>query len=171
MAMSRSLGGTSLTFSVPMKMSPPEASSSPAIMRSVVLLPQPDGPTSTRNSLSGISRLTFRTASTSSYFFETLRSATSAMFDSTPPAIVATRLRPRLSRGCAGGQAGDVVVHQKSVDEQRRRRGEQRAGHQHAPLVDVGADQAGHGADGEHLLVRAVEECQRIDERRPGDRE
>src|ERR1051326_7514669 len=154
MAMSRSFGGTSLTFSGPMKMSPPETSSRPAIMRSVVLLPQPDGPTSTRNSLSGISRLTLRTASTSSYFFDTLRRATSAIFHSTLWRRGDRRRRSSLR--CAGGQAGDVVVHQERVDDERRRRGDQRAGHQHAPLVDVGADQAGHGADREHLLLRPV---------------
>jgi hypothetical protein len=47
MAMSRSFGGTSLTRLVPMRISPPEISSRPAIMRSSVDLPQPDGPTST----------------------------------------------------------------------------------------------------------------------------
>jgi hypothetical protein len=52
MAMSRSFGGTSLTTWPPIAISPPVMSSSPAIMRSVVLLPQPDGPTSTTNSLS-----------------------------------------------------------------------------------------------------------------------
>src|ERR1700694_345331 len=134
MAMSRSLGGTSLTLSVPMKMSPPEASSRPAIMRSVVLLPQPDGPTSTRNSLSGISRLTLRTASTSSYFFDTFRRATSAILHSTLWRRGARR-RPRLSLGCAGGQTGAVVVHQEGIDDERRGRPGEGAARQHAPLV------------------------------------
>ena len=48
----------------------------------------------------------------------------------------------------ACGQAGDVVIHEERVDHERRRRGEQRAGHQHAPFVDVAADQAGDRADG-----------------------
>ena len=38
------------------KISPPETSSSPASMRSVVDLPHPDGPTSTVNSPSSSSR-------------------------------------------------------------------------------------------------------------------
>ena len=76
MAMSRSFGGTSLTTSPPIAMSPPEISSSPAIMRKVVLLPQPEGPTSTMNSLSAMSRSMPRTARTSSYFLTTLRSVT-----------------------------------------------------------------------------------------------
>src|ERR1035437_3811118 len=58
MAISRSLGGTSLTTRSPIKISPAEISSRPAIRRRVVDLPQPEGPTSTRNSLSRTSRLT-----------------------------------------------------------------------------------------------------------------
>ena len=41
-------------------------------MRKVVLLPQPEGPTSTMNSLSVMSRSMPRTARTSSYFLTTL---------------------------------------------------------------------------------------------------
>ena len=64
--MSRSLGGTSFTTSPPISTSPPVMSSSPAIMRSVVLLPQPEGPTSTTNSLSEMFRSMPRTAGVSS---------------------------------------------------------------------------------------------------------
>jgi hypothetical protein len=64
--MSRSFGGTSLTTVPPIRMSPSVISSSPAIMRSVVDLPQPEGPTSTTNSLSAMSRSMPRTASVSS---------------------------------------------------------------------------------------------------------
>ncbi|MNY80994.1 hypothetical protein D3C86_2223230 [compost metagenome] len=55
MAMSRSLAGISLTTLPPMVISPAEISSSPAIMRNSVDLPQPEGPTSTTNSPSPIS--------------------------------------------------------------------------------------------------------------------
>src|ERR1700676_4210968 len=137
-------------------MSPPETSSRPAIIRSVVLLPQPEGPTSTTNSLSGISRLMLRTASTLSKRLTTLRKVTSAI---------------RLTFCGARGEAGDVVVHQEGVDHQRRRGRHERAGHQHAPLVDVAANEARHRADGEDLLVRRVEKCHRIDEGRPRHRE
>src|SRR5262245_21072827 len=54
MAMSRSFGATLFTTRPPMRISPAEISSSPAIMRSSVDLPQPDGPTSTQNSPSAI---------------------------------------------------------------------------------------------------------------------
>src|SRR3974390_288940 len=109
-------------------MSPAVTSSRPAIMRNVVLLPQPEGPTRTTNSLSGISRLMLRTASTLSNRFTTLRSETSAMM--------------RLPLARAGGEPGDVIVHQKSVDQERRRRSEERTSHQHSPFIHVGADQA-----------------------------
>ena len=62
MAMSRSMGGSSLTILSPIMMSPSEIVSSPATMRKVVVLPQPDGPTSTTNSLSLISSETPFTA-------------------------------------------------------------------------------------------------------------
>src|SRR4051794_36592777 len=54
--MSRSFGGMCVTSRSPMKMCPSLTSSSPASIRSVVDLPHPDGPTSTMNSPSAISR-------------------------------------------------------------------------------------------------------------------
>ena len=58
MAMSRSIGGTSLTTVSSIRISPEVMASSPAIMRRVVVLPQPEGPTKTTNSLSRICRST-----------------------------------------------------------------------------------------------------------------
>ena len=55
MAMSLPCGSTSLTRLPPMRSSPVEMSSSPATIRSAVDLPQPDGPTRTRNSPSATS--------------------------------------------------------------------------------------------------------------------
>src|SRR4029077_3457710 len=49
MAMSRDRGARSVTSTSPMEIRPAVTSSSPAIMRSRVDLPQPDGPTRTRN--------------------------------------------------------------------------------------------------------------------------
>ena len=57
MAISLSLGSTSLTTLPSISSVPPEISSRPAIIRSVVDLPQPEGPTKMINSLSAISRL------------------------------------------------------------------------------------------------------------------
>ena len=50
MAMSRSFGGRSLTTRSPMLIVPELISSSPAMERSAVDLPHPDGPTRTMNS-------------------------------------------------------------------------------------------------------------------------
>src|SRR5579871_4415411 len=57
MAMSLAFGGRSVTSRSPMNSWPALMVSSPAIMLSVVVLPQPDGPTSTTNEPSAISRL------------------------------------------------------------------------------------------------------------------
>ncbi len=70
-------GGTSFISRPPILSSSPEIVSRPAIIRSVVLLPQPDGPTSTTNSPSPICRSRSRTAvrepPRSSYIFRTPR--------------------------------------------------------------------------------------------------
>ncbi len=63
MAMSRSLGGRSLTTRPPMVTVPLVIGSSPAIIRSAVVLPHPEGPTNTMNSPSAMSRSRSVTAS------------------------------------------------------------------------------------------------------------
>jgi len=67
----------------------------PAIIRKVVVLPQPDGPTSTTNSLSAMSRSMPRTASVSSKRLTSLRSETCAMANRSSP-----WWRRRLGRRC-----------------------------------------------------------------------
>src|SRR5215212_5858877 len=62
MARSRSRGGTSLTRLPSIRTSPEVGSSRPATMRIVVVLPQPEGPSRTRNSRSAMSRLRSCTA-------------------------------------------------------------------------------------------------------------
>src|SRR5690348_15170653 len=54
--MSRSGGARSLTTSPPISTSPEVATSSPAATRRTVVFPDPDGPTRTRNSPSGMTR-------------------------------------------------------------------------------------------------------------------
>ena len=58
MAMPRSAGAVALTRLPSISMSPEVASSRPAMMRSSVDLPQPEGPTKTTNSPSRTSRST-----------------------------------------------------------------------------------------------------------------
>src|SRR5215212_1077315 len=66
MAMSRWRGGRSLTNWSPIKTLPALMSSRPAIIRRAVDFPQPEGPTKTTNSPSGMSRFILSTATTSS---------------------------------------------------------------------------------------------------------
>src|SRR3954470_1538044 len=63
----------------PIAISPPVISSSPAIMRSSVDLPQPDGPTSTANSPSAISMSTPRITCVPPKYFWTFRICTDAI--------------------------------------------------------------------------------------------
>src|SRR5262245_46626336 len=150
--MFRSFGGTSFTTSPSITISPPLMSSSPAIIRSVVLLPQPDGPTSTTNCLSGMSRSIPRTAGVPSKFFSSARSVTWAIAS---------------AFGRAGGEPGDVVVHEERVDEERRCRAQERAGHDLPPGEHVAANQRGDDPDREHELVGRRGERKRIEELRP----
>src|SRR4051812_6462671 len=60
--MFRSIGGTSFMPSSPIHTSPLVACSRPAAMRRTVVLPDPDGPTTTMNSPSTISRSRLSTA-------------------------------------------------------------------------------------------------------------
>src|SRR3982750_613911 len=77
--MSRSAGGRLLTTRSPMEMVPEDMPSSPAIMRSSVDLPQPEGPTSTTNSPSGMSTLTPCSTSTGPKALRTFLIATDAI--------------------------------------------------------------------------------------------
>ena len=63
--MSRSRESTPLTSRPPISILPSLSSSSPASSRSAVVLPEPDGPTSTMKPPSGTSRLRWSTASLS----------------------------------------------------------------------------------------------------------
>src|SRR5437868_847261 len=86
MATSRSLGSSSLTTRPSIAISPAVMSSSPAIMRNSVLLPQPDGPTKTTNSWSATSRSTPCTTATSPYDLQTPWRLTPATV--VPPALL-----------------------------------------------------------------------------------
>src|SRR5918997_2508088 len=93
--MSRSRGAFWLTTSPPIRSSPSEMSSSPAIMFSAVDLPQPEGPTRIMNSPSAMFRLRSLTASKpSGYRFTT----PSRMISAIPAPLTLDR---------AGGEAGD----------------------------------------------------------------
>src|SRR5579875_305064 len=152
--MSRSLGGTSFTRSPPIQISPEVSSSRPATMRSVVVLPQPDGPTKTTNSSSEISRLMpFTAGSPPSKTLTILRSETCAM-----------RL---LSFFSPGSKAGHVVIHQKHINDHGRSSSHQGRSHNFAPHVDVTADQISDNPDIENHLVAGIEVGERIEKVSP----
>src|SRR4051794_38463693 len=92
--MSRSFGATSLTTRSPIRRLPSEISSRPAIIRRLVVLPQPDGPTRTMNSPSPISRLRSFTAWKSPYIFWTLSNVTVAMAQPPLPAVLREPMHP-----------------------------------------------------------------------------
>src|SRR5882672_1645378 len=79
MAMSRSFGATPLTTRSPIAIRPPEISSSPAIIRRSVDLPQPEGPTSTQNSPSSTPMSTPCTTSVEPKLLRTALRVTDAM--------------------------------------------------------------------------------------------
>src|SRR5438034_9005387 len=116
--MSRSLGGMLLTSRSPMKMRPSVISSRPARSLNAVDFPDPDGPTSTRNSLSGTTRLRSLTAgSPLSNRLVTLSNVTLAI--------------RRLALHCAGQDAlHEVPLEGEEDDEGQRHRNERSRGQQ-----------------------------------------
>src|SRR5215212_9919119 len=121
--MSRSRGGRSLTRSPPMMRSPSVMSSSPAIIRSAVDFPQPDGPTRIMNSPSDMSRLRSLTAS-----------KPSANVLVTPSRTISD-IGGSLSLDGAGGEPGDdSALEDEDEDDDRHR-------HHHGS----GGDRAGRG--------------------------
>src|SRR5438874_8994176 len=169
--MSRSFGGRSLTTRSPMAISPAVISSSPATMRRVVDLPQPDGPTRTMNSLSRMWRFTSLTACTSSYFL--LRSFINTWAMRSLP----SNRFPGV--GCSGhlgspldgaGETRHVVLDEERVDERDRDAAQQRARHQLPPEVDVAADHLRDDAHGHGLALGGRQEHERVDELVPRQR-
>src|SRR5688572_28007779 len=138
--MSRSLGWTWLTTRPPISISPPVMFSSPAIMRSSVDLPQPEGPTSTQNSPSSMVMSTPCTTRVEPNDLCTPLSATAAM--------LFARLLPVLAVALAR------LVHVAAHRSARRRRlaGEDRG--QHCLVLAGGV--AGHGRILELHFERAV---------------
>src|SRR3954469_20905815 len=150
--MSRCRGGSPVTTRPLMRTWPPVTSSSPATMRSVVLLPQPDGPTRTTNSPGSTSRLTSRTATT-------------------PPGNslrTSSRTIPFTASGRSTQHPPDVAVEDEGDDRRRQQREHSGGGQQRVVrrvLADVLRDQRRH-----RLAVHRLSQQQR-DEELPPDRQ
>src|SRR5215217_4351594 len=174
MAMSRSLGATSLTTRSPMRIWPSVIGSSPATIRRAVVLPQPDGPTRTIRLPSSTSSDRSSTATVpSSNTLVTWSNTISAM----PSALLADPERP------AGEPDHGHVVAARALQDEHQRPGRglgQGGAVPHGPVHDhpgprrdpehpepVGAGQAGRllgvvgrghvhqqvGRGGEHRLL------------------
>src|SRR2546423_6478383 len=124
--MSRSLGAIWLTTVSPIRSSPSVMSSSPAIIRRAVDLPQPEGPTRITNSPSATSRLMFLTAS---------KPSEKRLL--TPLRTISAIPSPPLSLDCARGQSGnDAPLEEQHKDDDGDR-------HDHCGRGDV----AGRGGE------------------------
>src|SRR3954470_5417489 len=106
MAMSRSLGGTSLTTRPPISTVPELALSRPATMLSSVDLPQPEGPTSTVNSPLSMSRSIPFNTSRLAYRFDRARMLNAAIST------------PSLHGPCS--EASQEIPSTEQIDQQRR---------------------------------------------------
>src|SRR3989442_1112948 len=108
MAIPRARGGTSpSTRWSPMCISPDVGRSSPAIIRSSVVLPEPEEPSRTRNSPSRIERSTPSTAWSSAKCFLRFRISTPATVGPLPPRLAGVGRRIRLLRQVHRRGGGD----------------------------------------------------------------
>src|SRR5260370_919252 len=153
MATSRCAGERPLTLSPPMRISPLVGSARPAMRLSVVDLPQPEGPTSERNSPSAMSRDSSLSASGAPG--NALRTACSE--------IEATSLL--LHR--AGGESRDDTPLEEENQHGERQRGGDRGCGDLAPRLRVLAGEERDG-DGDGALRRRREEGERIEQLVPG---
>src|SRR5713226_9172435 len=158
-AMSRCCGGSAVTSVSPNQMRPAVGVSRPAIIRRVVVLPQPEGPTKVKNSRSPISSDRSRTAWTSRLPRPKRLSRPSSRTENAMPGPLARR-----------PQAAQQVALQEEDEQEGGHRDQHRGGHHHAP-VHAGLLHEGGEADGqrEHLAVRLQEK--REGEVVPGERE
>src|SRR5262245_27475530 len=142
-AIPRFAAGVSLTRSPSMRNSPSLISSSPAIMRSSVDLPQPDGPTKTTNSPSAMSMSAPWTTSKLPKRLTTLVRVTAAIL---------------LLLDRAGGDAGDEMALQQHEDDEHRHGQHHRARHDAAPGHLGEADQRAERNRRRHRAGLAVDQ-------------
>src|SRR5207253_7689949 len=106
--MSRALGGSWSTRRWSRWISPLDTLSRPASMRNSVDFPQPEGPSNTRNSRSGTSRLTLLTA----VFVPKVRVTRSSLIDAMAnDPVIASAL------DAAGGHSGHHVALNEQVED------------------------------------------------------
>src|SRR5437016_4832053 len=87
-----------------------------------------------------------------------------------PKRLRGLRARPAplpLALGSAGGQPGNVVVHEERVDDERGGGAEESPGHDLTPVEHIALDQRGDDADRQHQLLRRCGEGERVKKLRP----
>ena len=118
---SRSYGASDVTSRPPSSTEPESGRSKPAIMRSTVVLPEPDGPSSEKNSPSSITRSMSATATTGPNVLRTCCSSTARGFTSSPASEIVhrighiRRLPPASATGPAGS-LGDTIHLARTAD-------------------------------------------------------
>src|SRR5262245_13641009 len=146
MARSRRCGECAVTSTSPITMRPAVGVSRPAISRSNVLLPHPDGPTSTRNSPSSMHRSRWRIATWP--FGNVLAS---------PVSVIAATSSP--FRG-TNGQAGHNPALTSQHEQRDRNRGHDRSREYLAPWHLVAAAEQGNGnGNGVTIGAKREREC------------
>src|SRR5262245_35221168 len=127
--MRRRPGGSSVTSRSPMRIRPASIFSSPASPRSSVVLPQPDGPSSTMNSRSATARLTSLVAMTLPNVLVTRSKRTPAI---RPPfGVILRRHKGSLPREASSRHPAphvEEVLADEEDDEQRRGEQEEPSG-------------------------------------------
>src|SRR3954470_2177152 len=149
--MSRALGGNSSTRRLSRWISPFETVSSPASIRSSVDLPQPDGPSRTRNSPSGTSRLMSLTAGTGPQVLVTFFRVIAAIGQSSLGKFLLSAF------DTAGGHSGDDIALGDKVEGDGRQCVDQADRHHGMDGRAQFADEAGK-ADRGRMQVLAADE-------------
>src|SRR6516162_5809785 len=90
-----------------------------------------------------------------------IRSNVSVILRSTLPYLLPLR--------STGSQAGNIVVHQKRIDNERRCGAEERPRHDLPPGIHVASDEGRNDSDRQYELIGRSGKCQRVYEIRPGD--
>src|SRR3990170_1336965 len=145
--MSRWLGCNQVTSRWLSRILPPVTVSRPEIMRRVVVLPQPEGPSKTMNSPSWTVKSIGLTACSSANFFSTFWSS-----------MVAISLSSVLFADCAEGDAAQQVVAQGKGDDHDRDQEPQAAGGDGRPLDATDAEHGGDAGRGSARLLAGQHE-------------
>src|SRR5665213_2217409 len=150
------LAGGAVATSIPsIRMAPPLTSSSPAISRSSVDLPQPEGPTNTTNSPSLTARSMPGMISASPNFLRTLRRTISPI----------RRISGWLLRSFHGseGEAAHELTLREPAEQQNGRDGQRRRGGQLRPEQPLrGRERGDEGGERRRVGGRQVERPERF---------